>query len=147
MIGQNILSLRTTQGMTQEELAQKVSVARQTIAKWESGDAMPDLNNVCKLSEVFDVSLDALVHHDEHRVGYPIPPRGRHLFGVVRMGERGQIVIPKKARDIFGLHAGSELLILGDESQGIALQRVEDAVALLERYARAVNERMSADSE
>ncbi len=147
MIGQNILSLRTKQGMTQEELAQKVDVARQTVAKWESGDAMPDLDNVCRLSEVFDVSLDALVRHDEERVGYPVAPRGLHLFGVVRMGERGQIVVPKKARDVFGLHAGSELLMLGDESRGIALQRVEDAVAQLERFGRAVNERASADPE
>ena len=59
------------------------------------------------------------------------------------MGERGQIVIPKKARDIFELHAGSELLVLGDESQGLALQRVEDTVAMLAVYGRAVNERLS----
>lgn len=59
------------------------------------------------------------------------------------MGERGQIVIPKKARDIFELHAGSELLVLGDESQGLALQRVEDTVPMLAVYGRAVNERLS----
>ena len=57
------------------------------------------------------------------------------------MGERGQIVIPKKARAIFDLHAGSELLILGDEAQGIALQKVEDAESMLESYGRIVNER------
>lgn len=143
MIGQNILSLRTRNGLTQEDLALKVNVARQTVAKWESGDAIPDLDNACKLAALFNVSLDALVHHDEQSAGYPIPPRGLHLFGVVRMGERGQVVIPKKARDVFGLHAGSELLMLGDESQGIALQRVEDAVAALEAYGRAVSERSS----
>ncbi len=143
MIGQNILSLRTRNELTQEELALKVGVARQTVAKWESGEAIPDLDNACKLAGLFNVSLDALVHHDEESTGYPIPPRGLHLFGVVRMGERGQVVIPKKARDVFGLHAGSELLMLGDESQGIALQRVEDAVAALEAYGRAVNERSS----
>ncbi|MEI3377845.1 MAG: helix-turn-helix domain-containing protein [Coriobacteriales bacterium] len=143
MIGQNILSLRTRNELTQEELALKVGVARQTVAKWESGDAIPDLDNACKLAALFGVSLDALVHHDEESAGYPIPPRGLHLFGVVRMGERGQVVIPKKAREVFGLHAGSELLMLGDESQGIALQRVEDAVAALEAYGRAVSERAS----
>ncbi len=143
MIGQNILSLRTRNELTQEELALKVGVARQTVAKWESGDAIPDLDNACKLAELFDVSLDALVHHDEERAGYPIPPRGLHLFGIVRMGERGQVVIPKKAREVFRLRGGSELLMLGDESQGIALQRVEDAVAALEAYGRAVNERES----
>lgn len=143
MIGQNILSLRTRRQMTQEDLAQRTNVARQTVAKWESGEAIPDLDNACKLAEVFDVSLDSLVNHDEDRAGYPIPPRGLHLFGVVRMGERGQVVIPKRAREVFGLHAGSELLMLGDESQGIALQRVEDAVAMLEGYSRAVSERIT----
>lgn len=141
MISQNILSLRAAHGLTQEELAEKVGVARQTVAKWESGDALPDLGNAAHIAEVFDVSLDALVRHDEERTGHPVPPRGLHLFGVVRVGERGQIVIPKKAREVFDLRAGSELLMLGDESQGIALQRVEDAVALLEGYGRALSER------
>ncbi len=86
------------------------------------------------------MSLDALIYHDEESTGYPIPPRGLHLFGIVRMGERGQVVIPKKVRDVFGLNAGSELLMLGDESQGIALQRVEDAAAALEIYGRAMSE-------
>lgn len=43
MIGKNVLSLRTMQGLTQEELALKIGVARQTVAKWESGEAIPDL--------------------------------------------------------------------------------------------------------
>lgn len=141
MISQNILSLRNRNAMTQEALAQEIGVARQTVAKWESGDAIPDLENAMRIARLFDVSLDALVQHDEESTGYPIPPRGLHLFGIVRMGERGQIVIPKRAREVFNLHAGSEMLMLGDESQGIALQRVEDAVALLEGYGRAVNER------
>lgn len=142
MINQNILSLRSRNGLTQEELAAKLGVARQTVAKWEAGDAIPDLENATGLANVFSVSIDALVYHDEHAAGYPIPPRGLHIFGVVRLGERGQIVIPKKARDAFGLHAGSELLLLGDESQGLALQRIEDAAAMLEGYGRAVNERI-----
>ncbi len=143
MINQNILALRTRQGMTQEELAQKIGVARQTVAKWEAGDAIPDLDNATRLAQIFDVSIDSLVHHDEEQIGYPVPPRGLHIFGVVRMGERGQIVIPKKARDVFDLNTGSELLVLGDESQGLALQRVEDAIAELENFGRAISERIS----
>lgn len=77
----------------------------------------------------------------KQRRATPFLPRGKHIFGIVRMGERGQIVIPKKARDIFELHAGSELLVLGDEAQGIALQKVEDAESMLESYGRIVNER------
>ena len=54
----------------------------------------------------------------------PIPPRGKHLFGTVKVGERGQIVLPKKARDLFQIKQGDLLVVLGDEnpeSAGIAL--------------------------
>lgn len=50
----------------------------------------------------------------------------KHLFGVVTVGEKGQIVIPKKARDIFGISPGDSLLILGDEAKGgIAIVKTE----------------------
>ena len=50
---------------------------------------------------------------------------GKHMFGIVTMGERGQIVIPKKARDIFEIKPGDSLFVLGDESQGLALIKSE----------------------
>lgn len=50
----------------------------------------------------------------------------KHLFGVVTVGEKGQIVIPKKARDLFGIVPGSTLLVLGDEGKGgIAIVKTE----------------------
>ena len=50
----------------------------------------------------------------------------KHLFGVVTVGEKGQIVIPKKARDLFGIVPGSTLLVLGDENKGgLALVKTE----------------------
>ena len=50
----------------------------------------------------------------------------KHLFGVVTVGEKGQIVIPKKARDVFGITPGSTLLVLGDETKGgIAIIKTE----------------------
>lgn len=141
MISQNIQAARKALGLTQEDLANRLSVARQTVAKWESGESLPDLENAYALAKLLGVSVDDLIAYNKAATGYPIPPRGKHIFGIVRMGERGQIVIPKKARDIFDLHAGSELLILGDEAQGIALQKVEDAESMLESYGRIVNER------
>ena len=48
-------------------------------------------------------------------------PNGKHIFGIVNIGDKGQIVIPKKAREIFGLQPGDQLLVLGDEEQGLAL--------------------------
>ncbi|MDD1723810.1 MAG: AbrB/MazE/SpoVT family DNA-binding domain-containing protein [Methanospirillum sp.] len=50
---------------------------------------------------------------------------GKHIFGTVKVGERGQIVIPKEAREIFGIKPGDSLMVLGDEKQGIALVRAD----------------------
>jgi AbrB family looped-hinge helix DNA binding protein len=49
------------------------------------------------------------------------PPKGKHIFGNVKVGPKGQIVIPKEARDIFGIKAGDFLLLLGDEERGLAI--------------------------
>ena len=53
-------------------------------------------------------------------------PKGKHIFGFARVGEKGQIVIPKQAREIFNINPGDELLILGDEEQGIAIVKKEE---------------------
>jgi AbrB family looped-hinge helix DNA binding protein len=50
---------------------------------------------------------------------------GKHIFGTVKVGERGQIVIPKDARDIFGIVPGDTLMVLGDEKRGIALVKAD----------------------
>lgn len=74
MIAQNIQALRTRDSLTQEALAERLGVSRQTVAKWESGEAVPDLVNAQSLSRLFKVRLDDLVNHSEERAGYPIPP-------------------------------------------------------------------------
>lgn len=51
--------------------------------------------------------------------------RGRHIFGTAKVGERGQLVIPKEAREVFGIRAGDTLLILGDEENGILVTKPE----------------------
>lgn len=52
-------------------------------------------------------------------------PKGKHIFGTVKVGERGQIVIPKEARDLFDIKPGDILLVLGDEEQGIAITKAD----------------------
>ena len=51
-------------------------------------------------------------------------PKGHYIFGTVKVGERGQIVIPREARDKFDIKAGDTLLVLGDEKWGVAEIRV-----------------------
>jgi transcriptional regulator with XRE-family HTH domain len=63
-IGNKIMELRKKKGMSQEELAEKVGVARQTISKWELGETSPDLKQSKELSKIFNVSLDELVDND-----------------------------------------------------------------------------------
>ena len=50
--------------------------------------------------------------------------QGTYLFGVVKVGDRGQIVIPKDARELYGIKAGDSLLILGDK-KGMAILKTE----------------------
>ena len=87
--------------MSQEQLAEAVGVSRQTISKYETGEALPDIDKCKIMAELFDVSLDDLVNYDKQASGLGIPPKGKHMFGLVKVGDKGQIVIPAKARKIF----------------------------------------------
>lgn len=64
MLGNKILELRKKNGFSQEELAEKLEVTRQTISKWELGETSPDIVQAQKLSKIFKVSLDELVDND-----------------------------------------------------------------------------------
>ena len=61
MFYEKLRYLRKQKSMSQEDLANKLDISRQSVSKWESGISMPDLENVIKLSEMFDVSLDYLL--------------------------------------------------------------------------------------
>ena len=127
MISSNIQMLRRAKGLTQEALAHRVGVSRQTVAKWEAGESVPDLAN-----------------YKPTELGETPPPRGKHIFGSVRVGERGQMVIPKRAREVFGIEPGDELLLLGDEERGLALVKSSAFLASIERFKREMS---AADSE
>ena len=49
----------------------------------------------------------------------------KHIFGTVKVGDRGQIVIPKEARDLFGIGPGDLLMVLGEEGRGIAIVKAD----------------------
>ena len=122
MIGENIQHLRKMKSITQEALAEQVGVSRQTIAKWESGESAPDLDMAGKLGQALDVSLDDLANAPL----YKAPPeagdmKGKHVFGLVTVGDKGQIVIPVQARRVFHIQPGDQLMVLGDEDRGLAL--------------------------
>ena len=126
MIHENITKLRKHSGFSQEDVADKIGVTRQTIAKWEAGESVPDVIHCSDLAELFGVSLDDLVNTKWGKDGIAgLPPKGKYIFGTVTIGEKGQIVIPAKARRVFNLKAGDDLVVLGDIQQGIALAKTD----------------------
>lgn len=64
-LGENILNLRKKNGLSQEKLAEKVEVTRQTISNWELGDTSPNPNQLKLLSKALNVSIDELVDNEE----------------------------------------------------------------------------------
>ncbi len=131
MFQDNLLQMRKMKGFTQEEIAEKVGVTRQAVAKWEAGETVPDLDKCKMLAEVFEVSLDDLANYEpEENLGLGLPPKGKHLFGVVTVGDKGQVVIPAKARKLFEISPGDQLVVLGDEGQGLAIMKSEKFLAL-----------------
>ncbi len=126
MFKDNLIHLRKIKQLTQEDVADKVGVSRQAVAKWESGETVPDLEKCRLLAELFGVTLDDLANFEpEENFGMGVPPKGKHMFGLVTVGDKGQIVIPAKARKLFEISSGDQLVIVGDEGQGLAILKPE----------------------
>ena len=131
MFKDNLAQMRKVLQLTQEDVAEKLGVTRQSVAKWESGESVPDLDKCKQLAEIFGVSLDDLANYEpDENLGLGLPPKGKHLFGLVTVGDKGQIVIPAKARKIFDISTGDQLVVLGDEGQGLALIKSENFLTL-----------------
>ncbi|MBP5272069.1 MAG: helix-turn-helix domain-containing protein [Clostridia bacterium] len=137
MLKDNLIMLRSLSGYSQEQIAEKVGISRQAYAKWESGATTPDVEKAAKLAEVYGTTVDGLLKTEktEGLDAIPPAPAGKHLWGSVTLGDRGQIVIPKAARDALQLSGGDRLIVLSDES-GMALvpadqfeQQIRDLLA------------------
>ena len=122
MFGDNLIALRKYHNLSQEELAEQLGISRQTLSKYETGESLPDIEKCKMLADIFGVSMDDLVNFEKSdHYGLGVPPKGKHMFGMVKVGDKGQIVIPAKARKIFDIHPGDNLIVLGDEAQGLAI--------------------------
>lgn len=126
MLKENLAMLRNIHGYSQEEIAGKIGISRQAYAKWESGATIPDVEKCSRLAEVYGTTIDGLLKTTEVEGLGVIPPApvGKNFWGVVTISDRGQIVIPKEARDHFGLTGGQRLMV-GSDEVGIALIPVE----------------------
>ncbi len=142
MLKENLIMLRNIHGYSQEEIAQKIGISRQAYAKWETGATVPDIEKCSALASVYEVSLDSLIK-TETAAGIgriPPAPKGKSIWGSVIISDRGQIVIPKGARDKYGLEGGDRLIVLGDE-EGIALipaEKFEENMKKAMEYASQI---------
>jgi len=126
MLKDNLVSLRNLHGYSQEEIAEKIDISRQAYAKWETGATVPDIEKCRQLASVYGVTIDSLVKTEafDGKGLSPLPPKGKNIWGSVTVNDRGQIVIPKGAREKFRLTAGTRLIVLSDDD-GIALITAE----------------------
>ena len=124
-LSEKILSLRTQLGLSQEELAEKLAVSRQSVSKWETGQSVPDLDKLIKLADLFGISVDELVREGER----PQPPEPPHP----------QVVYVKEKRSLTGTQTagvcleliGLALDLMGLVGAGILLVFVGTALIVL----------------
>ena len=81
-IGEKITELRVAANISQEQLAEKINVSRQSVSKWEMGQALPQIDKVLQLCELFGISTDELLHDkiSLHPTD-PNKPRKNKYFG------------------------------------------------------------------
>ena len=127
MLKENLTMLRSINGYSQEEIAERIGISRQAYAKWESGATIPDVEKCRRLAEVYGVTVDALLKTEQVDGAGVLPPapKGKNVWGSVVMNERGQLVIPKAAREHFGFEPGQRFIVLSEDTEGLALVPAE----------------------
>ena len=127
MLKENLIMLRNIHGYSQEAIAEKIDISRQAYAKWESGATIPDIEKCKRLADIYGVTLDSLIKTEtiDGKDTILPAPKGKNIWGSVIINERGQLVIPKPARERFGLTGGQRLIVLSDDNEGIALVPAE----------------------
>ncbi len=87
MLSETLYTLRKERGLSQEQLAEKLHVSRQSISKWEQGISMPETEKLLLLSEFFGVSLDELISSKKEppseELKAPIPINSKFLIGII----------------------------------------------------------------
>lgn len=140
MLKENLIMLRNMSGLSQEQIAERIGISRQAYAKWETGATVPDVEKCALLAEAYGTTVDSLIRTEpvEGIGAIPPSPKGKNIWGSVAINDRGQIVIPKGARDLFGLTGGQRLIVLTDE-HGIALIPDEAFMASMNKAMELMN--------
>lgn len=108
-LAEKILSLRTRRGLSQDELAERLGVSRQSVSKWETAQSTPDLDKILRLADLFGVSVDELVR-DEAQPHSPEPPQPQVVY---MERERKEELSPVQKLGIVMEVSGAALAIIG----------------------------------
>ncbi|MCR4645734.1 MAG: helix-turn-helix domain-containing protein [Oscillospiraceae bacterium] len=142
MLKDNLIMLRKLNGYSQEQIAEKIGISRQAYAKWERGLTIPDIEKAALIAKEYGITIDSLMRTETvDGIGtLPPAPQGKHIWGTVTIGDRGQIVIPKSARDEFDLKGGDRLVVASDEV-GIALFPVNYFEDIMQQFMGMLSEK------
>ncbi|WP_197276419.1 helix-turn-helix domain-containing protein [Bacillus sp. JCM 19034] len=132
------MNWRKKHHLSQEQVADRINVSRQSVAKWENDEASPGIYHCLSLANLYGISLDELVSSvDKEPLDIDTTTCGTHIFGHVKVGDRGQIVIPKEARDLFEIAAGDRLIVVGQEGKGLALTKYDKILPIIESFYKS----------
>lgn len=127
IISTNLKAYRKKFKLSQEQVAEEIGVSRQALAKWEAGETLPDLENCQRLVELYKTTFDTLIadysdNKSAEKSGGAL--KDSYFFGIAKVGERGQIVIPKGARKVYNITPGDRLLVVGDK-RGLGIGKLK----------------------
>ena len=97
-LGEKIYQLRSQKGLSQGNLADMLEVSRQSISKWENNTAVPELDKLIKLSEIFEISLDELVKEEKtiernKEIVKPNISQAQKITGIILLAFSGLLVL------------------------------------------------------
>ena len=104
----------------------------------ETGDALPDIDNCVLLAKLYGVTVDDLIGYAKDEKNDA--PKGKHMFGVVKIDSKKRIVIPDKALEVFDIKIGDKLLLMGDETQGMAMVKLNSFLAATAEIMKVIQE-------
>ena len=122
MFGENLIKFRRRKRISQKDFAEIIGVTRQAVAKWENNERVPDIYVAKKIAEVLGVTIEEMLEREvEEEVVSPYLLKEHYFWGKAVVGSKGEIKLPKEAREKFQINTGDEVLVLGDIERGIEL--------------------------
>ena len=95
--GDNLKTIRKNKNMSQEQLAEKINVSRQSVSKWETGEAYPEMNHILELCKIFHCKINDLIHTDMSDIS---SFDEKIVMDVVKLNEQKQTQVVIEPRDV-----------------------------------------------